>query len=157
MSQVTIDQNKLNYPGTEKSFLRYLIGVINTMLTALFQDTVVVFPVPTHASKTIYNILVARRAYTVTAIDYVPDVAQGAALTATVVKATGTATPASGTTPMHTANAINCNGTAHTVQSIALTSTVANLALAIGDRIGFVLSGALSTGSGTVVIRMTKS
>lgn len=109
--------------------------------------------VPLHATKTVFNLFTAREALRVLSIDYVPDIAQGGALTATVVKATGTDTPASGTTPMHAAAAINLNGTAHTVQSIALTATVADLTLAAGERIGFVESGAMTVGSGVVTIR----
>jgi len=106
-----------------------------------------------HASKVIYNILLAREALRVLSMDYTPDIAQGGALTATIVKATGTATPASATTPMHIAGAIDLNGAAHTRQSIALTATPADLVLAAGDRIGVVLSGAMTVGSGNVSIR----
>lgn len=103
-----------------------------------------------HASKVIWNLFVAEFAMTITGIKYTPDTAQGGALTATVVKATGTATPASGTTPMHTAAGINLNGTAHTVQTITPSATAANLELAAGDRIAIVLSGAMTVGSGLV-------
>lgn len=131
---------------------------LNTMFTELFADTTVTFEVPTHASRTVYNVFVARRGYTVTAIDYVPDVAQGATLTACVVKATGTATPSTGTTPMQSSTTgINLNGTAHTVQSITLSGTASNLVLAAGERIAIVLSGALSTGAGLLTIRMSKT
>jgi hypothetical protein len=114
------------------------------------------YPIALHASKVIFNLLTAREALQVLSIDYTPDIAQGGALTATVVKATGTNTPASATTPMHTAAAINLNGTAHTVQSITLSATGADLILAAGDRIGFVESGAMTTGSGNVSIRMKR-
>jgi len=110
-------------------------------------------PINLHATKTIHNIFTARRALRVLSIEYTPDIAQGGALTATVVKATGTATPASGTTPMHTAAGIDLNATAHTVQPITLSSTVADLALVAGERISFVESGAMTVGSGNVSIR----
>lgn len=110
-----------------------------------------------HASKVIWNIFVAPFAMTVTSIKYTPDTAQGGALTATVVKATGTATPASATTPMHIAAAIDLNATAHTVQSITNTVTAADLVLAPGDRIAIVLSGAMTVGSGLISIRATRS
>lgn len=132
---------------------------LNTMFTELFADTIVTFEVPTHASRTTYNVFVARRGYTITAIDYVPDVAQGATLTACVVKVTGTAAPATGAgaNMQSSQTGINLNGTANTVQSIALSGTAANLVLAAGDRIGIVLSGALSTGAGLLTVRMTKT
>jgi hypothetical protein len=47
-----------------------------------------------HATVTEYDLLVVPRAMTVTAISVVPSTLQGGALTATIVKATGTATPA---------------------------------------------------------------
>lgn len=130
---------------------------LNTMFTELFTDTPIVVTIPLHASKTVYNVFYARRGYTVTGISYTPDIAQGGALTATVVKATGTATPAAATTPMHIAAAINLNGTAHTVQNITLTETAADLVLASGNRIGLVLSGAMTVGSGLLEIRMSKT
>jgi hypothetical protein len=112
--------------------------------------------IPLHASKVTYNLFTARENWQVTHIDYTPDIAQGGALTATVVKVTGTATPASATTPMHTAAGIDLNGTAHTVQPITLSVTVADLKLVAGERIGLVLSGAMTTGSGLVTIRMKR-
>lgn len=131
---------------------------LNTMFTELFADTVITYYVPTHASRTVYNIFTARRGYTVTSIDYVPDVAQGGALTACVCKVSGTAAPSSGTTKMQSSSTgINLNGTANTVQSITLTATAADLVLAAGNRIGIQLSGALDTGSGLLTIRMTKT
>lgn len=109
-----------------------------------------------HASKTVFNLFTAREALQVLSIDYVPDIAQGGALTATVVKAESTNAPAAATTPMHIAAAINLNGTAHTVQPITLSVTAADLLLAAGDRIGFVESAAMTTGSGVVTIRMKR-
>lgn len=108
--------------------------------------------IPAHASKTVYNLFIANgAAWQVLAIKVVPDVAQGSALTATLSKATGTATPAAGTTPLHTGTA-NLNAAAHTVQTLTLTGTAADLLLADGDRIGLILSAALSTGSAQVSI-----
>lgn len=148
--------------GTAQMFgtsakIRAALSKMDSNFVELYDTVLISFPVPAHASKTIYNVFIADQTYTVRSIRYVPDVAQGAALTATAVKATGTATPAAGTTPLHSANAINCNATAHTVQTIALTGVSADLNLAAGDRIGLVLSGALSTGSGTLGIRLRKA
>lgn len=130
---------------------------LNTMLTELFTNYTVEYYIPTHASRTVYNVFIAKRGYTIISVDYVPDVAQGATLTATVVKAVSTATPASGTTPISSSGGVNLNGTAHTVQNVTLTSTSADLVLASGNRIGVVLSGALSTGAGLLVINMKKT
>lgn len=118
------------------------------------QELVITCTVPTQATLTEQNLFVATRAYQVTSIRVVPDVAQGGALTGTVVKAVSTATPVNSTTPMHTANAIDFNATAHTVQTITLTSTTADLVLAAGNRIALDLSGALTTGRATISITL---
>lgn len=158
MAQTELSVSTFRYPRTLKQFLTYIFGLLTDMFTECYEDTVIVENIPALAGKTIYNLFVARRGYTITSIDYVPDVAQGGALTACVVKATGTATPSTGTTPMQSSTTgINLNGTAHTVQSIALTATAADLVLAAGNRIALVLSGAMTTGSGVLTIRMTKT
>lgn len=113
-------------------------------------------PILPHASLTEQNLFVARESLEVISIDVVPDLVQGGALTGTIVKAVGTATPANGTTPMHTANDINFNATAHTVQPITLTATVADLKLVAGDRIGLDLSAALTTGRAVATIRLRR-
>ncbi len=110
------------------------------------------FRVGPHASVTEYDLAIAKRAITVVSIDVVPSTLQGGALTATIVKATGTATPANGTTPMHTANSINLNSGAYTVQSVTLTSTAADLTLAAGERIGIDYSAALTAGHAAITI-----
>lgn len=109
-------------------------------------------PVLPHASLTEQNLFIAPDAMQVLAISGVPDLVQGGALTGTVCKASGTATPALGTTPMHTGT-INFNATAHTVQDMTLTGTAADLILAAGDRIGLDLSAALTTGRANVLIK----
>lgn len=138
------------------SRLRALFTKCDDNFTELYNTVLVSVNIPAHASKTVYNIFTADQTYTVKSIRVTPDVAQGSTLTATISKATGTATPASGTTPLHTGTA-NLNATAHTVQSLTLTSTTADLSLAVGDRIGLILSGALSTGSANVTIRLGKA
>lgn len=133
--------------------LRALFTKCDTNFTELYNTVLVNVNIPAHASKTVYNLFTADQAYTVKSIRVTPDVAQGGTLTATLSKVTGTATPASATTPLHTGTA-NLNGTAHTVQSLTLTSTTADLSLASGERIGLILSAALSTGSANVSIRL---
>ena len=138
-------------------FLYQQFTYLNTMLTELFTDHTVTYYIPTHASRTVYNVFTATRGFTVVGATYVPDVAQGAALTATVVKAVSTAAPAAGTTPITTANNVNLNASANAVQTLTLTSTTADLVLASGNRIGVVLSGALSTGAGLLTIRLKRT
>lgn len=124
--------------------------------TELYNTVLLSVHIPAHASKTVYNLFIADQTYVVKSVRVVPDVVQGGALTATINKATGTAAPAAATTPVHTSSA-NLNTTVNAVQTLTLTSTTADLALAIGDRLGLVLSGALTAGSATVSIRLGKA
>ena len=110
------------------------------------------FRVGPHASVTEYDLMIAHRAITVTGIKVVPSTLQGGALTATVVKATGTATPVKTTTPMHTADAIDLNAGAYTVQTITLTATGADLSLVAGERIAIDYSAALTAGHAVISI-----
>lgn len=104
------------------------------------------------STVTEYDLAVCKRAFKVVSIDCVPSTLQGGALTATVCKATGTSAPASGTTPLHTANAINLNTGAYTNQSITLTATTADLVFAVGDRLGIDYSAAYSAGHAALTI-----
>jgi hypothetical protein len=110
------------------------------------------FRVGPHATVTEYDLMVAPRAMQVTRIDVVPSTLQGGALTATVVKAVGTDTPVKTTTPMHTADSINLNSGAYTVQNVTLTATTADLVLAAGNRIAIDYSAALTAGHAAVTI-----
>lgn len=152
MSRETLVSGSREMFGTN-SKIRSEFTKCDNNFTELYNTVVLSVNIPAHASKTVYNIFAADQAYTVKSIRVTPDVAQGGDLTATISKVTGTATPASGTTPLHTGTA-NLNATAHTVQSLTLTSTTADLSLVAGERIGLILSGALSTGSANVSIRL---
>lgn len=110
------------------------------------------FRLDPNATVTEYDLAIAKRAFKVVSIDVVPSTLQGGALTATIVKSTGTAAPANGTTPLHTANSINLNTGAYTVQSITLTSTTADLVFAAGDRLGIDYSAAYTAGHAVVTI-----
>ena len=100
------------------------------------------------------NLFVAPYAVQVTNIYYTPNVvgSDGSAVTATLVKATAAVIPAKGTTPLHTASAINLKGTVHTVQTITLSTTTADLKLAAGERIGYDTTGTLTAAEGTFTI-----
>lgn len=117
-------------------------------------DYAITVPITLHASATEQNLFTARESVQVVGIDVVVDVAKGGALTGTICKATGTSAPAFGTTPMHTADAIDFNAAANTVQQITLTSTAADLKLVAGERIGLDLSAALTAGRAAVTIRL---
>jgi hypothetical protein len=140
--------------GRLARFISTTSGVVEFDTAISSTRVVVPFSLGLHATKTEYNIYTAPSACRVMAIKVTPDIVAGGALTATVVKCTGTATPVKTTTPMHTADAINLNATAHTVQAIALSSTVADLALVAGERIGLDLSGALTAGSANITIEL---
>jgi hypothetical protein len=110
------------------------------------------FRVGPHASVTEYDLAIMKRAVTVTSIDVVPSTLQGGALTATLVKASGTATPVNSTTPLHIAGAINLNSGAYTVQSITLTVTAADLTFAAGERLAIDYSAALTAGHAAITV-----
>lgn len=114
------------------------------------------FYIMPHASATKYSLWTAPAAYQVVAINVTPSLVQGGALTGTLCKAVTTATPSKSTTPFHTADAIDLNATAHTVQPITLSSTTADLQLAAGNRIGLDLSAALSTGHAQMSVRLKR-
>lgn len=114
-------------------------NALQSQSSAVFELGFSVFP---HASATEWDLWVAPFSCQVTAIKYVPSTLQGGAMTATVVKATGTATPVKTTTPMVTADVIDLNTGAYTVVTPALTATTADLQLAAGDRIGLDFSAA---------------
>lgn len=126
-----------------------------TKVTNIEDQVICSVPVAFLAANTIQTLFVARSAWQITGLDYVGDVQDGGAITATAVKATGTNAPSSGTTPLCTAAAIKIGtgGTANTVQPITLTSTAADLLLAAGDRAALVLSAAGTAWHGVITIK----
>jgi hypothetical protein len=95
---------------------------------------------------------VATRAYVVQGISGVPAVAgsDGSAVTASVVKASGTTAITSGTA-LHSGT-YNLKGTANTVQSLTLSTTSGVTALAAGDRIGIDFTGTLTAATGVITV-----
>lgn len=125
----------------------------------LFVDDLIVpvimywnFQIKPFATVTEYDLAVIKRAIQVVSIDIVPSTLQGGSLTATIVKASGTSAPANGTTPLHTASAINLNTGAYTNQSITLTATGADLIFAAGDRLGIDFSAAYTAGHAALTV-----
>ena len=53
---------------------------------------------------------------------------------------------------MHTASAINLKGTIHTVQTITLSTTTADLVVKAGEKIGYDTTGTLADAEGTFTI-----
>lgn len=104
-------------------------------------------------SQLIYTLFVARDAWQVTSMDYVPDVANAAGV-GVVVKATGITAPATSITPLNTgAVGFTLAGGANTVQVGTLSATTAALQLTAGDRLAVVLSTAMILGAGCLTIR----
>ncbi len=110
-------------------------------------------PITLHASKVYYHIHTFRHAMKLVDGDWVGDVAQ--AITGTIVKASSTTAPSASTTPCTTADQINLNTTASTIQNIiaSFTVTVADRTFAVGDRCAFVTNAALTSGSGMLSLK----
>ena len=102
------------------------------------------------------TIFVADGDYRVTSVAFMVDVAGGGSSTGTAVKAAATATPVKGTTPLHTADSIELDASAHTIQTETLTSTVADLILAAGEKIGYDLDGTLTNLAGIFIIHLRR-
>lgn len=111
------------------------------------------FQIKPFATVTEYDLAVALETFQVVGISIVPSTLQGGALTATIVKSTGTATPVKTTTPLHSADSINLNTGAYTVQNVTLTATAADLQFAVGDRLGIDYSGAYTAGHAALSIK----
>lgn len=105
------------------------------------------------ATITEYDIFTCIDAFEVVAMRVVPSTLQGGAATATLVKASGTATPVKTTTPLHIADAIDLNAGAYTVQTITPTVTGADLIFAAGDRLSIDFSTAITVGKASVTIK----
>lgn len=93
---------------------------------------------------------VATRAMRVKSISAVHSVAAGGVSTLTVHKDTGTAAPGAGTS-LHQSGSFDLNATANTVQTATLSTTVATLALAAGDRLAVNYANAIQSSAGVVV------
>ena len=119
-------------------------------------DIVVTYPLTDFLD--VGTIYVAAEAVRVISVQYTPHVvgSDGGAVTLTVVKAGATATPVKSTTPLHTADSIDLKGTVHTVQTETLSSTVADLILASGEKIGFDADGTLAAVDGTIQVRLRR-
>lgn len=103
-------------------------------------------PISTDVTK---NIFIADAAYLVTAIREVHGTASSSG-TLQIEKLTGTTAAGSGTNMM--TGTINLAATANTVVSGTLTATTATLTLAVGDRIGGVLGGTLTSLAGCSIV-----
>lgn len=97
-------------------------------------------------------VYVANRPYRVLAIEGAPWVAEGGALTLTVLKFTSGQDPTTQGTALHTGT-FNLNGTADTVQSLTM-ATGTTPDLADGECIAFRLSAAVATAQAGITITL---
>lgn len=93
---------------------------------------------------------VAPRALRVQSIKQVHSVAAGGASTLTVIKDTSTSAPGAGTS-LHQSGSFNLNATANTVQSATVSTTVATLTMAAGDRLSVKFANTIQSTAGLVV------
>lgn len=91
------------------------------------------------------NVFTADRAYELVDVNGTHGTAgsDGSAVSLDIKKCAATVAPTSGTTMLGTTK-YDCKGTANTNQSPALTDTVANRRLAVGDRIAFDFTGTIT-------------
>lgn len=92
----------------------------------------------------------APRALIVKTISQVHSVAAGGASTMTIIKDTGTTAPGAGTS-LHQSGTFNLNATANTVQTATVSTTVATVSLAAGDRLSVKFANTIQSSAGIVV------
>lgn len=93
---------------------------------------------------------VATRAMRVKTISAVFSVAAGGASTLTVIKDTGTSAPGAGTS-LHQSGSFNLNSTANTVQNATVSTTIATVTMAAGDRLAVKFANTIQSTAGLVV------
>ena len=110
--------------------------------------------IATSIDKVFFN---ARRAYTVVGLVARVEVAgtDAGAVTAVVRKAASGTAIASGTA-LHSGT-INLKGTAATNQTLTLSTTAADLEIAVGDSIGIDFTGTLTGASGLVTVYLKQN
>jgi len=131
-------------------------GTVWSVLTQSQDNFELAIPLKPFATVTEYDLWIAPFPCQVTKIAVVPSTLQGGALTATLVKASGTDTPVKTTTPLHAADAIDLNTGAYTVQNITLSATVADLKFAVGNRLSIDFSGAYNAGHAAIAVSLKK-
>ena len=92
--------------------------------------------------------------YEVVGVFVVPAVAgsDGSAVTADIMKASGTTAVASGATVLSAADSFNLKGTAHTLQSGTLSATLSARQLTTGDRLGINFTGTMTAAVGYIQV-----
>ena len=93
---------------------------------------------------------VAPRAMIVKTISEVHGVAAGGVSTLTITKDSTTAAPGAGTS-LHQSGSFDLNGTANTVQTATVSTTVATVSLAAGDRLSVKFANAIQSTAGLLI------
>lgn len=117
-----------------------------------------VITVPISATTVDGTIFIADDAWVITSIEEVHSVlgTDGSAVTAQVMKCTGTQAPSAGTAM--TTGTFDLKGTVETIQTGALSATPAHYTLADGNRIGLDVTGTLtSLAGGVITIHMKRA
>ena len=102
------------------------------------------------AAATDLNFFIANRALMLVSAKESHAVAAGGASTATITKDTSTTAPGAGTS-LHQSGSFDLNGTANTVQSATVVTTVATKTFAAGDRLGLKFANAIQSSSGVTI------
>ena len=121
-------------------------------------DVVVTFNYGINAEAVDTWVFVADTDYEVTRVVCVPTVAgsDGSAVTADVLKASGTTNAASGTTVLSAADSFNLKGTAHTQQTGTLSATESARRLTTNDRLSVNFGGTLTAAVGYIQINLKR-
>lgn len=107
-----------------------------------------------NASSVDFSFFVADRSYRVVGIRCVPDVAgtDAGAVTAVIRKVPSGTALTSGTA-LHSST-YNLKGTAATTQTLTVSTTASDLAIAAGDRIAIDFTGVLTSATGVVTVSL---
>lgn len=121
-------------------------------------DVVVTFNYDINGDAVDTWVFVADTDYEVTKVYLIPTVAgtNGSAVTADVMKASGTTAVSSGTTILSAANSLDLKGTANTLQTGTLSTTQATRRLTAGDRLGVNFTGTLTSAVGLIQINLKR-
>ena len=121
-------------------------------------DVVVCFNYSAAAETVDTWLFVADTDYEIVSIKLIPRVAgsDGSAVTADIMKASGTTAPASGTTVLSAVDSFNLKGTADTLQTGTLAASQATRRLAANDRLGVNFTGTLTAAVGYIQINLKR-
>jgi hypothetical protein len=111
-----------------------------------------------NASSVDHWIYIADADYEVVSVKLIPNVAgtDGSAVTADVMKASGTTAVSSGATVCSAADSLNLKGTINTLQTGTLSGTQSAIQLTAGDRLGVNFTGTLTAAVGLIQVELKR-